>query len=69
MSESVAGKHYICPSCGCEDFLEVHSDELPGRPVTLVWCEDCGAQYSTGALPWLWLPSITSIASTSTKGN
>src|SRR4029434_4343531 len=42
-----------CPACSCEDFLEVRSDVLPGRPVTLVQCEDCGAQYSTGVLPQL----------------
>jgi len=47
-----------CPACGCEDFLEVRSEVLPDRPVTLVQCEDCGAQYSTGALPWLSLPMI-----------
>jgi hypothetical protein len=47
-----------CPACGCEDFLEVRSDVLPGRPVTLVQCEDCGAQYSTGVLPWLSLPVL-----------
>ena len=47
-----------CPACGCEDFLLVRSEVLPDRPVTLVWCEDCGAQYSTGVLPWLGLPVI-----------
>lgn len=48
-----------CPACGCGDFLEVRSDVLPGRPVTLVQCEDCGAQYSTGVLAGLGLPLLS----------
>lgn len=48
-----------CRVCGCEDFLHVRSEVLPGRPVTLVQCEDCGTQYSTGVLPWLRLPGDT----------
>jgi uncharacterized Zn finger protein len=47
-----------CPACGCGDFLEVRSEALPERPVTLVQCEDCGAQYSTGVLPQLGLPLL-----------
>ena len=48
-----------CPACGCEDFLDVRSDVLPERPVTLMQCEDCGAQYNTGVLPWLGLPRLS----------
>lgn len=47
-----------CPECGCEDFLIVRSEVLPGAPVTLLWCEECGKQYSTGVLPWLGLPVL-----------
>jgi hypothetical protein len=56
MAMSVPPK--TCPGCGCEDFLRVRSEVLADRPVTLVQCEDCGAQYSTGVLPWLPLPVI-----------
>lgn len=47
-----------CPACGCEDFLHVRSAVIPGEPVTLMQCEDCGAQYSTGVIPGLGLPVI-----------
>lgn len=47
-----------CSTCGCGDFLWVRSEVLPDRPITLVQCEDCGTQYSTGVLSWLALPVI-----------
>jgi hypothetical protein len=44
-----------CLACCCEDFLRIRSHVLPACPVVLVQCEDCGTQYSTGELPWLWV--------------
>lgn len=57
----------IYPACSCEDFLRIRSDVLPARPVTLVQCEDCGTQFSTGALPWLWVPGDALVAASRSR--
>ena len=51
-------KKPVCPECGCEEFLHVHSEVLPKAPVTMIQCEECGAQFSTGILKELGLPVL-----------
>ena len=48
----------VCNECRCKDFVSVRSEVLPGAPITLMQCELCGTQYSTGVLPWLGLPAL-----------
>jgi uncharacterized Zn finger protein len=54
-------KNPVCPACGCEEFLHVRSEVLPKAPVTLIQCEECGAQFSTGVLPELGLPVLAGV--------
>ena len=51
-----------CPTCLCEDFLEIRSEVEPGRPVNILMCEDCGAQYRTARATWLDLPILDGTA-------
>ncbi len=51
----------VCPECDGEEFLHVRSEVLPQAPITLIQCEECGAQFSTGVLPELGLPVLAGV--------
>ena len=55
-----ATKNPVCPECGGEEFLHVRSEVLPKAPVTVIQCEECGAQFSTGVLE-LGLPVLAGV--------